>query len=138
VISPCVTFNDHEGSTKSYKYMKEHEEPVNEVGFVPHFENITVEYEPGTATEVRMHDGSLLQLRKVGHEYDPTNRIEAIKALHESTAKGEVLTGVFYVDTQKANFVDLLHLVDEPLATLPQEKVRPPKEVLDKIMQGLM
>ena len=138
VISPCVTFNDHEGSTKSYKYMKEHEEPVNEVGFVPHFENIAVEYEPGTATEVRMHDGSLLTLRKLGPEFNPIDRIAAIKALHESAARGEVLTGVFYVDTQKANFVDLLHLVEEPLATLPQEKVRPPKEVLDKIMQGLM
>jgi 2-oxoglutarate ferredoxin oxidoreductase subunit beta len=138
VISPCVTFNDHEGSTKSYKYMKEHEEPVNEVGFVPHFENISVDYEPGTVTEVRMHDGSLLQLRKLDTQHDATDRIGAIKALHESTARGEVLTGVFYVDTQKPNFVELLHLVDEPLATLPLEKVRPSKEVLDKIMQGLM
>jgi 2-oxoglutarate ferredoxin oxidoreductase subunit beta len=138
VISPCVTFNDHEGSTKSYKYMKEHEEPVNEVGFVPHFENISVEYEPGTVTEVRMHDGSLLQLRKVGMDHDPADRIGAIKALHDSAARSEVLTGIFYVDTKKSNFIELLHLVEEPLATLPQEKVRPAKEVLDRIMQSLM
>jgi 2-oxoglutarate ferredoxin oxidoreductase subunit beta len=118
--------------------MKEHEEPVNEVGFVPHFENITVEYEPGTVTEVRMHDGSLLQLRKLGADYDPSDRIGAIKALHESAARGEVLTGMFYIDTKKSNFIELLHLVDEPLATLPQEKVRPPKDVLDKIMASLM
>jgi 2-oxoglutarate ferredoxin oxidoreductase subunit beta len=137
VVSPCVTFNDHEGSTKSYKYMKEHEEAIHEVGFVPHFEDIAVDYEPGTATEVRMHDGSRLTLRKLNKDYDVTDRVGAMKALMESNAKGEVLTGVFYVDTQKKNFVELLNLVDEPLASLPQETVRPPKAVLDKIMTGL-
>ena len=138
VISPCVTFNDHEGSTKSYKYMKEHEEPVHEVGFVPHFENIAVDYEPGTTTEVRMHDGSLLQLRKLHAEYDPTDKMRAMTALHDSDKKGEVLTGVLYVDTQKSNFLDLLNLTEAPLATLPQDVVRPAKAVLDKIMAGLM
>src|SRR5256885_11213524 len=93
VISPCVTFNDHEGSTKSYKYFKEHEEPVNEVGFVPHFEHIEVEYDPGTTTTVRMHDGSELRLRKLEREYDPTSKIEALKQLAESHDKGEMLTG---------------------------------------------
>src|SRR5579859_7571004 len=58
IVSPCVTFNDHEGSTKSYQYMKEHDEPLHEVSFVPHFENIDVEYDPGTTTDVTMHDGS--------------------------------------------------------------------------------
>src|SRR5690349_2769887 len=106
VISPCVTFNDHEGSTKSYKYMKEHEEPIHEVGFVPHFEDISVDYEAGSATEVRMHDGSLLTLRKLGKDYDPTDRVGAVKALMESNSRGEVLTGVFYVDTQKKNFIE--------------------------------
>jgi 2-oxoglutarate ferredoxin oxidoreductase subunit beta len=137
VISPCVTFNDHEGSTKSYKYMKEHEEAIHEVGFVPHFEDISVDYEPGSATEVRMHDGSLLTLRKLNKDFDPTDRIGAMKALMEANAKSEVLTGVFYLDTQKKNFVELLNLVDEPLATLPDDRVRPPKAVLDKIMAGM-
>src|SRR6185369_12683111 len=137
VVSPCVTFNDHEGSTKSYKYMKDHEEAIHEVGFVPHFEDIAVDYEPGTATEVRMHDGSRLTLRKLNMDYDVTDRVGAMKALMESNAKGEVLTGVFYVDTQKKNFVELLNLVDAPLASLPEETVRPPKAVLDKIMAGL-
>jgi 2-oxoglutarate ferredoxin oxidoreductase subunit beta len=137
VVSPCVTFNDHEGSTKSYKYMKEHEEAIHEVGFVPHFEDISVDYEPGSATEVRMHDGSLLTLRKLNKDYDPTDRIAAMKALMESNAKGEVLTGVFYLDTHKRNFIELLNLVDEPLATLPDDRVRPSKAVLDKIMAGL-
>src|SRR5882757_9466047 len=73
VISPCVTFNDHEGSTKSYKYLKDHDEPVQDVGFVPHFENIDVDYDPGTTTVVKMHDGSSLRLRKLEHDYDATN-----------------------------------------------------------------
>jgi 2-oxoglutarate/2-oxoacid ferredoxin oxidoreductase subunit beta len=137
VISPCVTFNDHEGSTKSYAYMKEHEEPVHEVGFVPFFEDISVEYDAGTTTDVRMHDGSHLRLRKLGADYDATDRIAAMKALHESNDRGEVLTGIFYINTKKPNFIDLLHMTEEPLATLPQSTVRPPKEVLDKVMAGL-
>ncbi len=137
VISPCVTFNDHEGSTKSYKYVKEHEEVLNEVGFVPFFEDISVDYDPGTTTSVSMHDGSQLRLRKLEHEYDTTDRVGSMKLLHDSAGRGEVLTGVFYVDTQKPSFVELLNIVDEPLGTLPQELTRPGREVLDKIMQGL-
>ena len=138
VVSPCVTFNDHEGSTKSYKYMMEHEEAIHEIGFVPHFENITVDYDPGTTTEVLMHDGSRLHLRKLSVDYDPTDRLAAIRALHETADRGEVLTGIFYVNTRKPNFVEMLNLVDEPLATLPQSVVRPGKDVLDKVMAGLM
>src|SRR5205814_784511 len=110
VISPCVTFNDHEGSTKSYKYMQEHEEAITEVGFVPHFEDISVDYEPGTTFDVRMHDGSHLRLRKLHEDYDPTNKVNAVKALMEAHDRGEVLTGVFYIDTTKPNFVDLLNV----------------------------
>jgi 2-oxoglutarate ferredoxin oxidoreductase subunit beta len=137
VISPCVTFNDHEGSTRSYKYMQEHEEPISEVGFVPVFEEINVEYDPGTTLDVRMHDGSSLRLRKLHENYDPTDRPLAVKTLMESHAKGEVLTGVFYIDTQKPAFTDLLNLVDEPLATLPQERIRPTRQVLEEIMTRL-
>ena len=104
VVSPCVTFNDHEGSTKSYKYMKDHEEPLQEVSFVPAFEDIAVDYDPGTTIEVTMHDGSQLRLRKLEEEYDPTNRIEAITRLNEAHEKGEVLTGVFYVNTKTPSF----------------------------------
>ncbi len=137
VISPCVTFNDHEGSTKSYKYMKDHEEPLHDVNFVPHFENIEVEYDPGTTANITMHDGSSLRLKKLEEEYDPTNRVTAVKRLMESHEKGEVLTGVFYVDTQKPNFTELLNMTDEPLALLKQEQVRPGKDVLDKVMESL-
>jgi 2-oxoglutarate/2-oxoacid ferredoxin oxidoreductase subunit beta len=135
VISPCVTFNDHEGSTKSYKYVQEHEEAVNEVGFVPSFEDISIDYDPGTTTLVEMHDGSQMRLRKLHPEYDPTNRIGAVTALMEAHEQGEVLTGVFYVNTSKPSFTDLLNLVDEPLATLPESRTRPPREVLDQIME---
>jgi 2-oxoglutarate ferredoxin oxidoreductase subunit beta len=137
VISPCVTFNDHEGSTKSYKYVKEHEEALHEVGFVPFFEDISVEYEPGSTTAVRMHDGSQLQLRKLQTDYDPTDKMKALQVLHDSVSRGEVLTGVLYVDTQKENFLDLLNLVDTPLGQLKQDQLRPSKQVLDEIMAGL-
>src|SRR5271156_6535536 len=138
VISPCVTFNDHEGSTRSYKYMQEHEEAISEVGFVPHFQEIDVEYDPGTTINVEMHDGSHLRLRKLHEDYDPTDRVSAVSALMAAHAKEEVLTGIFYIDTQKPSFTELLNLVDEPLGTLPAERVRPSRAVLDEVMQRLM
>jgi len=137
IISPCVTFNDHEGSTKSYKYMQEHDEPIGDLSFVPHFEDITVDYDPNTTVDVPMHDGSHLRLRKLHEEYSPSNKVEAVKLLMETHERGEVLTGVFYIDTQKEDFATLLNLVDEPLATLPQERVRPGREVLAQLMQSL-
>ena len=137
VVSPCVTFNDHEGSTKSYKYMKDHEEPLQEVSFVPAFEDIAVDYDPGTTIEVTMHDGSRLRLRKLEEEYDPTNRIRAITRLNEAHEKGEVLTGVFYVNSKTPTFVDLLNMTDEPLSTLPESAVRPGREVLEQVMEEL-
>ncbi len=137
VISPCVTFNDHEGSTKSYKYMKDHEEPLHEIDFVPSFEDISVDYDPGTTVSVTMHDGSQLRLRKLEQDYDPSNRIEAVRRLLEAHEKGEVLTGVFYIDTKKPSFVELVNMTEDPLATLPQARVRPPKEALETIMEEL-
>jgi len=138
VISPCVTFNDHEGSTRSYKYTQEHQEAISEAGFVPHFTEIDVEYDPGTTTNVQMHDGSSLRLRKLREDYSPTDAVAAVSALMTAHAKGEVLTGVFYVDTQKPSFTEILNLVDEPLATLPESRVRPPRAVLEEVMQRLM
>ena len=137
VVSPCVTFNDHEGSTKSYKYMKDHEEPLQEVSFVPSFEEINVDYDAGSTVEVTMHDGSRLRLRKLEEEYDATNRLEAIARLNESHEKGEVLTGVFYVNPKAPSFIDLLNMTDKPLATLPQSAVRPGREVLEQVMEEL-
>ena len=137
IVSPCVTFNDHEGSTKSYQYMKDHDEPLHEVNFVPHFENIDVDYDPGTTTDVTMHDGSHLRLRKLTEDYDPSDRVHAIKTLLESHAKDEVLTGVFYVDIKKPSFIDLLNLTERPLASLGVEELRPSQQVLQEVMEEL-
>ena len=137
VISPCVTFNDHEGSTKSYKYMKDHEEPLQDINFVPHFEEIDVDYDAGTTLEVTMHDGSRLRLHKIEADYDPTNRIEAITRLHDAHEKGEVLTGVFYINPKAPTFIDMLNMTDRPLATLQDSDVRPGREVLEQCMEEL-
>jgi len=137
VISPCVTFNDHEGSTKSYAYAKEHDEPLGEVSFVPFFEDISVEYEPGSTTEVRMHDGSKLFLKKVAEDYDPTDKLAAIRLLHETARRGEFATGVLYIEPDKDDFVSLLNVVDEPLASLSLERVRPSRAALDEVMESL-
>jgi len=135
VISPCVTFNDHEGSTKSYKFMKDHEEPLHDLNFVPHFEEIDVEYDEGTTTSVMMHDGSRLLLRKLEHEYDPTDKASAVKRIMESHKSGEILTGVFHVNPEAPTFLDMLNMTDTPLANLPESVLRPPKSVLDAVME---
>lgn len=137
VVSPCVTFNDHEGSTKSYKYMKDHDEPLQEINFIPVFENIDVEYDPGTTMEVSMHDGSRLRLRKLEEDYDPTDKIRAITRLNEAKEKGEMLTGVLYVNTQAPTFLDMLNITDEPLASLSSSVVRPGPDVLEQVMEEL-
>ena len=137
VISPCVTFNDHEGSTKSYSYVRDHDEPLEDLSFVPFFEDISVDYDPGTTQEIALHDGSRLLLKKLAKDYDPTNKAEALRVLTESHDQGEVVTGLFYVDTKRPSFLDLLNLVDEPLATLPESRVRPPKSALDELMEEL-
>jgi 2-oxoglutarate ferredoxin oxidoreductase subunit beta len=137
VISPCVTFNDHAGSTKSYAYMKDHEQALHELDFVPHFEDIDVEIPEGQVMDVPMHDGSHLRIRKLDRDFDPTNRLAALAALEESEAKGEVLTGVLYVNTHKPTFMDLLNIGDEPLGTLPESKTRPSRAVLEQVMEEL-
>lgn len=137
VVSPCVTFNDHEGSTKSYKFMKDHDEPITDVTFVPAFEEIEVDYAPGEAFDAVMHDGSKLHLRKLEEDYDPSNKALALKRLAEAHERNEVLTGIFYVDPAAQNFLEMLHIMDEPLATLPPEVTRPSREALEKAMEEL-
>jgi 2-oxoglutarate ferredoxin oxidoreductase subunit beta len=137
VISPCVTFNDHEGSTKSYAYAKDHDEPLGEVSFVPYFEDISIEYEAGTTTAVKMHDGSHLYLKKMAEDYDPTDKRNAVRMIHETAERGEFATGILYIEPEKPDFLSLLNVVDEPLASLPLDRVRPGREVLDEIMESL-
>ena len=137
VLSPCVTFNDHEGSTKSYAYVKDHDEPLGDISFVPFFDDITVEYEPGSTTAVQMHDGSKLYLKKVAEDYDPTDKLAATRLLQETSRRGEFATGVLYIEPDKDDFLTLLNLADEPLASLPIERVRPGRAALEEIMESL-
>lgn len=138
VISPCVTFNNHEGSTKGYQYSKDHQELLHQIGFVPSYEQIEVDYEPGEIKEVTMHDGSRVLLRKLEEDYDPSNVMTALSRLHDADQKGQLLTGLVYLRPEKKSFLELLNLVDEPLASLSQEKTRPGREALDRIMADLM
>jgi len=139
VISPCVTFNDHAGSTKSYKYVREHNVPLQSIGFVPHFDEIHLQGEvaPGAEYEVELHDGSTLRLKKLEADYDPTSRIGALDRIHLANKEGQVLTGVLYVNTQEPSFTELLNLDDTPLAEIGQDRLRPPKSALDEVMAEL-
>ncbi len=137
VISPCTTFNDHEGSTKSYSYMKEHEAVLHELDFVPFFEEITVDIPDGEVKDVELHDGSHIRIRKLDRDFDPTDRLTSLAALETAEAKGEVLTGVLYVNPAKPTFIDLLNMTDEAVATLPESRVRPGKAALDEVMEEL-
>lgn len=137
VISPCVTFNDHEGSTKSYAYMKEHDLALHDLSFVPAFEDISLDMAEGEVRDVELHDGSHIRLRKIGRDYDPTDKLNAVTAIHEAQRAHEVLTGLLYVSPQERNLVELLNLTPEPLALLPESVTRPPKQALDQIMEEL-
>jgi 2-oxoglutarate ferredoxin oxidoreductase subunit beta len=136
VLSPCVTFNDHDGSTKSYSYAKDHEEPLADVSFVPFFEDINTDYDPGTTTAVTLHNGSTLLLSKMAEDYNPTDRGRALTMLRESASRDEFATGILYVEPDKQDFLDLLGIVDEPLASLDESRTRPPKAALDEIMES--
>lgn len=137
VISPCVTFNNHEGSTKSYTAAKEHDIPLHSIGFIPAFSPIEAEVEPGETRLVEMHDGSKISLKKLDRDYDPTKKGAAIATLMEASEKGEFVTGLLYVNEGKPDFITELNLMDEPLATLPEAKTRPSKDLLDKIMESM-
>jgi len=138
VISPCVTFNNHDGSTKSYTYAKEHDELLHQIGFVPSYEQIEVDYEAGTVKEVTMHDGSRIVLKKLEEDYDPSDAVNALQRLHRANEAAQMLTGLVYLRPEKKSFIDLLNVVEEPLNALPLERIRPSKEALEAIMQELM
>jgi 2-oxoglutarate ferredoxin oxidoreductase subunit beta len=136
VISPCVTFADHEGSTKSYAAVKEHDAPLHDIEFVPYFEDITVDYDPGTTHEVTMPDGSHLFLKKVDTDHDPTDADQAWAAIRDARREDKIITGLLYINPKTRSF-DIEHaMVDEPLASLPLETVRPGREVLDELMRA--
>jgi 2-oxoglutarate ferredoxin oxidoreductase subunit beta len=138
VISPCVTFNNHEGSTKGYQYAKEHQELLQQIGFVQSYEQIEVEYDPGTVKEVELHDGSRILLKKLEEDYDPSDAVQALQRLHRAVDAGQMLTGLVYLRPEKKSFLKQLNLVDDPLWSLSQDRTRPSRESLDEIMRDLM
>ena len=138
IISPCVTFNNAPSSTKSYPFGKKNKEPVHDIHFVPSFEEITVNYEPGTDMEVNMHDGSTVILRKLGEGYDPTNRFEAMRVLEDAKQNQRLVTGLLYFDESRQTLNDVLNLPDEPLVKLTEEELIPSREKFDMMMAELM
>lgn len=134
IISPCVTFNNDISSTKSYPYGKVNEEPLHDINYVPAQEEITVDYEPGEVRIVELHDGSLIQLRKLNDDYDPTDRIGALRMLEHARQNQEFVTGLLYYAEKRPNFIDHENLVDTPLAHLEDEDVRPSPEALKEVM----
>ena len=137
VISPCVTFADHEGSTKSYAHVKEHDAPLHDIEFVPYYEDITVDYAPGTTHHVEMPDGSHIYLKKLAEDYDPTSRERALQSIHEARKEQKLITGLLYAEPTLQPFDDELKLPESALASLTLDQVRPPKQVLDEVMEQL-
>jgi 2-oxoglutarate ferredoxin oxidoreductase subunit beta len=132
VISPCVAFNNHAGSTKSYDFVREHNESVNRLDFMPQHDEITADYAPGSLREVRQHDGSILRLRKLHEDYDPSDRITAMDFLQRRHADGEIVTGLLYVDPDAGDLHVALNTVETPLNRLGASELIPGAAALEK------
>src|SRR3954469_24714956 len=132
VVSPCVAFNNHSGSTKSYDYVREHNEAVNQLDFMVEREAIIADFAPGTVETVSQHDGSVLQLRKLATDYDPHNRISALTHLQQRHAAGEVVTGLLYVEADHGDLHGFLDTVETPLNGLNEAELCPSLDALDR------
>ena len=135
VISPCVAFNNHEGSTKSYEHTRRYNYEVNYTDFIPAAKEIQTDYPRGTSTTVELHDGSLLRLNKIAENYDPTDRIAAYSYIQEKLRHGEVVTGLLYIDVDAPDMHAVNQTVDQPLNQVPFEDLCPGSKALDKIQQ---
>ncbi len=137
VISPCVAFNNHPGSTKSYDYVREHNEAVNRLDFIEGREEITADYAAGAVIDVAQHDGSVVRLRKLATDYDPTDRIKVMNYLQERAAAGEVVTGLLYVLPDSADLHQHLNTVETPLGQLTERELCPGSVALERINAAL-
>jgi 2-oxoglutarate ferredoxin oxidoreductase subunit beta len=137
VVSPCIAFNNHAGSTKSYEYVRLHNEAVNRMDFIEGREEITVDYQPGEVVSVQQHDGSYLRLHKLDNDYDPTDRIKVMNYLQQHAAKGEVVTGLLYVDPEARDLHEHLNTVEQPLNQLDVRELCPGSAALDRINASL-
>lgn len=136
VISPCVTFNDHEGSTKSYLYTREHAAAVTEADYVGPEPEITVSYDPGTTAEVEMHDGSRFRFRKLAEAFDPSDRDRAYAYVRERHEAGEIVTGLLHLEPGAEEMHGVAGTVDRPLVDLPFEDLCPGSEALSKLQDA--
>ncbi len=147
IISPCVTFNNHEQSTKSYPYGKEHEEALHDISFVPAFDEIQIEQEEGTVQAVKLHDGPTILLRKLASSpdasangddpiarHDPTSKLSAMRVLEEANQRQEFLTGLLYINESQPTLTDVTRLPETPLAHLPEAHLRSTPERLAAVM----
>lgn len=133
IISPCVTFNNQDTAVHSYAWGREHEVALHELSFVPPAEEILVEYEPGEAKEVTMHDGSKVLLKKLELDYDPTNRAVAMQMLEEANAKQWLMTGLIYINPDQPSLMDIYNLTETPLNRLPVDRLRPGPETIQTV-----
>jgi 2-oxoglutarate ferredoxin oxidoreductase subunit beta len=137
VISPCVAFNNHAGSTKSFDYVREHNEAVNRLDFITGRATIKVDYAPGSVELVEQHDGTTLALRKIDSEYDVHDRVAAMSFLQAHAAKGQIVTGLLYVAPDAEDLHGHLNTIDTPLNTLGEQELCPGSAALDKINASL-
>jgi 2-oxoglutarate/2-oxoacid ferredoxin oxidoreductase subunit beta len=137
VISPCVAFNNHPGSTKSYDYVREHNEAVNSLDFMVPREAITTDYAPGTVESVTQHDGSVINLRKLDDDYDLHDRSAAIRYVSEREKAGEVVTGLLYLTPPAIDLHEHLNTIEMPLNALGDAELIPGSEALDRFNRSL-
>jgi 2-oxoglutarate ferredoxin oxidoreductase subunit beta len=149
IISPCVTFNNRDTASKSYGFGMSHEERLQEldyvpqedlpVGFAPREDEIMIDgFEPGDSRLVELHDGSFIHLRKLEEEFDPTDRLEALRRLEVARQNNEFITGLVYFNPDRPSMAEVSNLGDTPLSALPQEKLRPSKEALERLMAEMV
>jgi len=136
IISPCVTFNNRDESTKSYSWGREHQDPLHDVTYIPKQAEIQVEYEAGETTEVKLHDGSSLVLKKLDEDYDPTDRSAAIQLLESARANQVLATGLIYIDTGQDSLHNAEQMIERPLSGLTADELRPPEDSLLEVLEG--
>ena len=137
IISPCTAFNNTSASTKGYDWVKDHDDPLHDITYVPVQEEITTQYEPGETSTVTLHDGSQIVLRKLDESYDPTDKLGAIQALQTADTEESLLTGLIYYNANRASLIRSENLVELPLAHLVAKDLRPPEDSLRQIMSNL-
>ena len=137
VISPCVSFNNEDDAHHSYSWGRDHEVAIHDLAYVPPREEIEVEYDEETAKTVTMHDGSHIILKKIQAQHDISNRVEAVNLLDEADEKGILLTGLFYINTEEKNLIEIKNLPDQPLNRLGEDRLRPSRETLQEVNDAL-